>query len=410
MLNTVQFTEPILCHYNHDITKSWFVYFDAIHPQTNQKKRIQFRGSINRIPKKEQRLKAGNALVKFWKARIEEGWSPFEQLNAQLIYPSTPFIIALDFALSKCNNAKDTIKGYRGTVKFVKEAATQLGIHNIPIFDIDKPHIKMIMDKIKADRGWSNHSYNKNLGYLGAVLSNLKDWKVNKFNPAHEIELLPEAETEKYIPLTPKEKKELQEHLFIHHYRYFIYLLVLYHTGIRPKEVLALQIKDIDLDLRIITIRPDLERENSKVKTIRIVPIVEQLYLFFYELQLRNYPSNYFLFGSPFEKGKGNRGSTKEGRGATHPDYFKPSTTQIKRDTVTRLWKKIVVEKLGIEKHQYAMKHTGANDKIMAGIDIKALSDMYGHSSIYMTEKYIRKVKNYYRQQIIDKAPDFSAT
>lgn len=90
-----------------------------------------------------------------------------------------------------------------------------------------------------------------------------------------------------------------------------------------------------------------------------------------------------------------------------HPDYFKPSTTQIKRDTVTKLWKKIVKDKLGIDKYQYALKHSGANDKIMAGIEIDALQELYGHSSKLMTVKYATKVKELYKKQIIDLSPSF---
>jgi len=48
------------------------------------------------------------------------------------------------------------------------------------------------------------------------------------------------------------------------------------------------------------------------------------------------------------------------------------------------------MKKLGIEKHQYALKHTGADDKILAGVPLEALRDLYGHSSKLMTEKYAR--------------------
>lgn len=88
-------------------------------------------------------------------------------------------------------------------------------------------------------------------------------------------------------------------------------------------------------------------------------------------------------------------------------DYFQPSPNHIKRDTVTKLWKKIIINKLGIDKHKYALKHTGANDKILAGIDLDALRELYGHSSKLMTEKYARRVKEVYRAQIIEKSPSF---
>ena len=88
-------------------------------------------------------------------------------------------------------------------------------------------------------------------------------------------------------------------------------------------------------------------------------------------------------------------------------DYFKPSFTQVKRDTATKLWNKIVIKGMKIEKYMYAMKHTGADDKILAGISLDALRDMYGHTSKLMTEKYARKVKDIYREQIVMNSPSF---
>lgn len=55
----------------------------------------------------------------------------------------------------------------------------------------------------------------------------------------------------------------------------------------------------------------------------------------------------------------------------------------------------------------YSLKHKGADDKILAGIDLDALRELYGHRSKYMTEKYARAVKDLYRKQIIDNSPDF---
>lgn len=55
----------------------------------------------------------------------------------------------------------------------------------------------------------------------------------------------------------------------------------------------------------------------------------------------------------------------------------------------------------------YAMKHTGANEKILAGIDLDALRELYGHSSKLMTEKYAKVIKEVYRKQIMEKSPEF---
>lgn len=398
---SVSFTEPVLCHYDFNLEKSWFVYFDITNKLTGETRRVQKRGGLeggsnNYWKTKDERLRAGNALKKYWVEMLDFGWHPFEKTGEQLIYPTTPFNDALDFALSKCKVAKKTMQGYSGTVDFCKAAAKKLGYDHRPVKDIERTHIRLILEQVQKERDWSNHAYNKNLGYLAAVLSQLEQWDVIKFNPAHRIKCLPVTETQKYVPLTDEEKETIREHLFVHHYRFFVYLMVIYHTGIRSKEVLALRIKDVDLKNDVISILPDLESENSKTKNIRKVPVNNHLKLFLKQLQLHEYKGDYYVFGSPYESGKGNKGSSKGRKsGALHPDYFKPSSVMIKRDTVTRLWKRIVIddEGIGIKKHQYALKHTGADAKILAGIDLDALRELYGHSSKFMTEKYARKVK-----------------
>lgn len=408
MIPSIIWTEPALCHYDYDLRKAWFVYFDVTNEATGEKRRIQKRGGINYWKSLEDRVKAGNSLRESLKTMLENGWSPFEEIKEALVYPMTPLNQALDFALSKCKVAHKTQSGYRGTVTFAKAAADKLRLSQFPIKDIDQQHVMLLMEKMTTMRRWSNKAYNKNLGYLCAIIGRLKEWKVIKFNPAEGIKTLPVAETRKYVPYTAEEKKKIQEHLYLHHYRYFAYLMVIYHTGMRPKEVLALQVKDVDLERQTITIHPDLDRENSKVKKIRYIPINAHLMPFFREMQLEQYDRSFYVFGSPFASGRGNQGTSKGGvRGTKHPDYFKPAATMIKRDTVTRKWKAVVKDGLGIDKYQYAMKHTGTDDKILAGIDLDALKELYGHSSKFMTEKYASVVKEVHKQKIIELSPSF---
>lgn len=407
MIPSITYTDVVLHHYNYDLKKPWFLYFEITNNLTGTKLRRQIRGGMHYLKTKDLRLRAAADLKKHWQDKLANGWHPFENVGFSLVYPVTPFNDAVDFAFSKCNISSKSISDYRGTATYIKEAAAKLGFSKKPIKDFEQQHILIMMDYVQKMRKWSNDAYNKNLGYLSAILGRLKKYKAIKFNPCEDIGLLPVTEKEMYVPLTESEKKLLREHLYIHQYRFFVYLMVIYHTGIRPKEILSLKIKDIDLSEGLIKILPDFKAENSKTKRIRKVPINNHLLPFFRELQLHLYDRECYVFGSPFESGKGNKGSTTNGRGATHPDYFKPSYTAIKRDTVTRLWQRVVKKKLGIDKHQYALKHTGADDKIMADIPLDALKELYGHSSKLMTEKYARKVKEVYRKQLVECSPDF---
>jgi integrase len=185
--------------------------------------------------------------------------------------------------------------------------------------------------------------------------------------------------------------------------------MVTYFSGIRPKEVLALKISDIHFERKLIIIKPNLETENSKTKTVRMVPVNDHLAAILLE-HTQDHPTDKYVFGSPFMMGIGNRGGGSQpgGRsGANRTDCFQPSYTQIKRDSATKLWKKLIIDGLKIRKYMYSLKYTGSDDKILAGISLDALREMYGHSSKRMTERYAKIIKKVYATEIISKTPNF---
>ena len=93
-------------------------------------------------------------------------------------------------------------------------------------------------------------------------------------------------------------------------------------------------------------------------------------------------------------------------RSAKGLDYV-PAPNTITRDTATKKWKKVIKDELGIDVNLYAMKHAGADAKILAGVGLESLQELYGHTSKVTTAIYAKKVKEVYRQEIIDKSPDF---
>lgn len=73
MAHTISWSEPELCSYGSDLSKSWFVYFTVRNDATGDEVRKQFRGGINTFHTKADRIKRANALIAFWKDRLERG-------------------------------------------------------------------------------------------------------------------------------------------------------------------------------------------------------------------------------------------------------------------------------------------------------------------------------------------------
>lgn len=408
--------QPEIFDYSGDISKAWYIGFRYTHPATNKRIQVQIRGNLNYCSTVGSRREMANGLLTIIRKSLKDGWVPWNESfdsyierlsSAQEPDPITDinrktFNQAIDFAMDNGTWAKNTKDNYRCTAKFAKTAAEKLKLDGTPIQEISSQHVMLILNQIKKAESWSNKAYNKNKGYLCAIIGVVKKWKIITMNPAEGIDLLPVTETEGYQPYTFDEKIKIAKCLKEFNYRYFVLHQIIYHTGIRPFEVLALRIEDIRFATNEIVIVPNSDRENSKTKNVRYVPINPHLKELLSSLDFDIYPSNYYIFGSPYKSGRGN-----SGKGVRNPEYFKPSETRIKIDTITKLWKELIWKGLGIHKYQYGAKHTGSDDKLLAGIELDALRDMYGHASKFMTEKYTTKLKEINKKKIIDNSPAF---
>jgi integrase len=247
------------------------------------------------------------------------------------------------------------------------------------------------------------------------MFSVLLDYRIVGVNPLLDYKDREVPESNLYQDYTEDEKARITHHLLKFHPRLFIVMSMVYHCGIRPKEVLALRIKDIDLDDLLITISPEEEAENSKTKNVRRMPINPHLCKLLAGMNLTDYPHHYFVFGSSFKGGR-SQPRVEDGKkiyGSMVKDYLTPNPIQVKRDTITKLWKRLIMGPpptgLGIKKHLYAAKHTGTDDKTDAGLELKDIQYMYGHKSEAMTERYKkRKRQMEAKKEILEKSPEFS--
>ncbi|MFD2922059.1 tyrosine-type recombinase/integrase [Terrimonas rubra] len=393
----------VLRDYQEDLNQKWFLELYFTDPVTNQTIRRQIRGYINKGTTARERRQIARITKEELIKKLDNGWSP---VSEELVFYN--FSQALDYALTKCVVSKRTIQGYRSCIKQIKSGAEKLGIDLLHVRMISRRHIKLILDKCRELHNWSNHAYNKYLGYLSALFSRLEEYEVIKSNPVSKIKTLPLVETDKFLTLDDWEKRKLRTELTRIHPNFFTFLMVIYHTGMRPNEVRCLKIRDLNMERRVIMIYPDLEERNSKTNNIRVVPINNHLYELLQNHIAGHENDDLYLFGPPKDSYVIQYGvHVKKQYKCSHKMYFGVSDKRIKRDTATKLWKSLVMDNLGIKKHMYALKHTGADDKILAGVPLDALKTMYGHTSKRMTEKYARKVKEVYQKQIVDGSPDF---
>lgn len=362
--------------------KGWYInYF-------KDGKQIRNSFGFNKIANLDQREAMYNQMIKKIVSEMSGILSEHANMN---------FLESLEFAMKKKSSvlSPKTISDYNGTVKAVKKAVVGLKFQNLPIRDARRLHIKLILEKAQELQSWSNHNYNKRLDHLKAILSELIQFDIIETNPAHGIKKLIVEDSIAHTPPTPKQAKQIREVLEVPHYNFWIYIFMMYDTGIRPVELLRLKLSQIDMSNDLITVLP---RDAKNRKRYRLIGISALLKSYLLTLNFEDLPKDYYLFGSFRISGKGNIGKEID---------FIPAPTQMKRDTATKRWEKLIILGAKITVSMYSAKKLGANNKLKAGIPLNVISEQFGHSEQETTKIYTTQLEQINRDLIKDKNPDW---
>jgi site-specific recombinase XerD len=174
-------------------------------------------------------------------------------------------------------------------------------------------------------------------------------------------------------PLPTVLSQEEVERLFaaIEVRRYRAVAVVLYGTGLRISEALALRIDDIDGGRGVMHVR---KGKGGKARTVRLTPsLLEWLRQYW----ARDRPPAPFLFSS-----------RRTG---------KPPTKQTVREALAQAG-----QEAGIKKRvtPHVLRHCYATHLLEAGVDVHVLQTLLGHSQVQTTARYARV-----STKIIEKTP-----
>lgn len=148
--------------------------------------------------------------------------------------------------------------------------------------------------------------------------------------------------------------------------RDLLILSILLYTGMRKGELLGLRIHDINMGERSIYINA----ATSKSKKNRTIPMHSTLYLYLKRyldvLREKNFPHDALLRSCK---------------------TFAPITVH-----GLKHWVKRYNRLSGVSFHPHQFRHTFACTLAKANIDIVSIKSLLGHSSISMTERYLRSI------------------
>lgn len=146
------------------------------------------------------------------------------------------------------------------------------------------------------------------------------------------------------------------------------------YAWIRPGELRKLKVGDIDIVNKTIRV----PAEAAKAKKGAYVQIVPQLMETISSMHLEKYYAGLYLFSQ---------------------NKLLPGKLPLNKNSLVDRWQLWVMDKIGIKKTMYALKHTGnimylQNNK--GSVDLKWQQMQNRHSSAAMTERYIRELGAYF--------------
>lgn len=139
------------------------------------------------------------------------------------------------------------------------------------------------------------------------------------------------------------------------------------YCGLRKGEILGLRVMDVDLEKRLLTVRP----ETSKSKRERVLPIPAMLHMhlqdYLAERKSRDLKTSHLIASD-----RGDRGLSYDG---------------------IKHWTKSIEEKSGVDFHLHMFRHNYATKLDKENVSAFKIQKLMGHASISTTQRYVRSTK-----------------
>lgn len=358
--------------------KRWYVKFSAWDLSENRlrEKRMWCPGSAKTVQEKE-----------IWAAQVIEQIT--EALKSGYVFgdPAAPnkraytAAQALQFWLDEkgAQLRAETLKDYKTVLTiFSSYAATELG--DKPVYQMQKEDILKFLSYLQRVRGCGNYTRNNYLERLASCFNFLQEWGYVTKSPCKGIKRLKVSPT-KNRPFTDAEIALLMPYLRKHDAMLHLVCCVVYYCFIRITELRRMQVKHFDLINQKVFVPAKISKNHKNEHVEMPLPLAHVLRAY---LPDGVDPEHYVL--------------TVDGL---------PGEKMLSKNVIGNRFRR-VKKQLGIhdpDKGVYSWKATGACKLYMAGCDIKQIQLQLRHSSLEITDIYLRELGMYRNGSVSDIFP-----
>lgn len=325
------------------VQRKWFIHYYAPCIETGKPKRHREYGNLNSIKDIQQRY-----------ARAHVMMDEIARLGGRTGSQSA---LLDELAHMKVLIDKKTYSGYSAAITL---------LHTYLKTDKDKyltkdVAINFLLWLKKAGKSDTTvHNYKLR---LSAVYGRIKQRHANYINPFAEIDIV-KRKPKSLQYFTPAQMHRIKTHCEEHEPQLWLAIQIMYYCFIRPGEMRLLRHGDLHTDLGFIEVRDEISKNGKTEKVVipdQLLPVLKQL---------QGRPNDY-LFTAIRDIGR-----------------------PIGENTFYERFKK-VLKLLEIKGRYsfYSWKHTGAVNAVEAGINIKHLQLQLRHSSLEITDEYLKNMR-----------------
>lgn len=360
----------------------WYISYYVENPFTKklERKRIY----LSHIKNEYNRLRYAQRLINEINHRLDKGWNPLisNEGDAKYIFIDDAFNKLLEY--KRAYLRKRSMPNYESRVKIMRDWIAQQKLTGIYTFQFSAKHANELMTYLLVKKKVKAVTYNNYLSDFRSIFTWFLKQSFTDANPFEGIRYLPEEKKVRQT-FTPDELTRYVDYLKKYDYDFYIISCYCYYCAVRPNEIVQLKIKHIDLQKGII----EIPAEISKNKRQRKIPIAIS---FLNELKK-------YIPGKDTEMYL----CTKN-NGVLMPGYKKIAPTRIAEHF------KIIAKQLKLPDYVkfYSLKDTCADRLIESGFSAKTIRDLFGHSSIAVTNEYLQSRNAIVDTRLINEFPELS--
>ena len=377
---------PKLCTCKNDPEKQWFVFYSVRDPRTGKMVRFRHYDGFVDLPVKA-RIEHGKQLIDHYTSRLRSGWTPFAD-DIKTIYTDHIDYKTVAEMYGNKRSANNNIRvwiskflediqpGIRHTSYITYQSKMRIFVlwlerEKIALNDISTINNEVVNQFFRYlidDRKLSKISIGKYTELLSNAFKYFLKQKRIPYNPVYDIPLCNRINDQAPRPISRIDiepfKKEITKDPEL-----WLAVMFEYYCALRPGyEIREMKIKDLDLVAGTVRVT----RERAKNHRERIVTIPLQLLQELRSYNLQSYDREFYIFG----------------KGGLPGHLF------IGKNKLNYKFNKIRTKlKMPREYKFYSWKHTAAIELDENKIPLMDISRHYGHTSISITNEYMKNKK-----------------